>query len=368
MNPCIGFRSFIGSALSVIVFFLMGCQGDPAEHLKPLKPIQVATGNWEPYIGEKLSNFGPMAEMVSTILADNGYVPEFKFYSWPMAETHLKTGYPFIALPFIRTAEREEMFKFSNPIGDFEYVLFYHKSREKEAEEIFSLADLKKNRAKIGRVRGYAKMPGLESEEGTDGKTQLFIEVASTIDGFNQLRDGKIDYLLEGKIVGLDLLEGEQLIDDRNDFFYLGQPDETGQSKPSDLTSRVDLHIMFSPQLDPDFIEKINDSISKHQGTTYFDTLRLKMDTPVKSMETGCLSAVAGNSIYGYATPSEEKPIFVIPRNSSILIVEWSERYSEKMTGADSNPEAGRSKVKILNGPSKGRVMWVDNHNIIIGS
>lgn len=347
-------------ALCLSLGILVGCSSD--DQVKPLKPLQVATGNWEPFVGEHLPHNGPLAEMVTTILGDFGYAPEFQFYDWPMVEKQLERGYPALAFPFIESEERknERGFVFSEPLQVVDYVLFYHKDREAEFSSISSMQDIVDRELKIGRIRGYAKLSAIQGEEN-------YIEAPSAVSGFKMLRrnkhdDGlggkKIDFLLESRIVGQDILEGEHIDHDKDDFMYLGQAGPTG------LISKVNLCIMLSAKLDKDVTAAINESINSPKNREFFENLREK--TAHSRPETALLSAPRGKLIYGYARESSDAEVIVIPQNSRVLIMKWGNVYTAANNRVMEDVDPGVSQVKLLNGPLKGKVMWVSGRNITL--
>ncbi len=339
----------------ICLFFASGCSSD--DQVKPLKPIRVATGNWEPLVGQNLPHNGPLAEMMSTILVDLGYVPEFKYYDWPMIEIHLKTGHPSLAFPFIKSKARiDNGFQFSDPLHTFDYVLFYHKNRENEFKSIKSLSDIVDKKLKIGRIRGYAKLSDIPDDT-------VYTEVSDAGSGFQRLRtnneesnDNKIDLLLESKTIGLGILESHAIARDINDFAYLGH------NGNKNLISKVSLRIMLGPKLDHAVLKKINTAINDHKE--FFDNLRAK--AVPSNQDIAYLKAPSDKDIHGYFTANQNSAKFIIPRNSKALIIKWNGSFIEYDTHEKkknmSTPD--RSQVKLLNGPFKGRVIWVNNQHI----
>jgi hypothetical protein len=354
------YASTLAGSLTLVIFSLClaslsGCSSD--DQVKPLKPLRVATGEWEPFVGEGMPHNGPLAVMVSTILVDLGYVPDYQFFDWPMAEIHLETGYPGFAFPFIDSGERRTKgFAFSDPLHTFDYVLFYRGDRQLEFQAIQTLEQLASAGYKIGRIRGYAKLDAIKDEN-------VYIEVPSAVAGFDMLasspehaqqNDHPIDFLLESKTVGLSILESRQVANDKDDFLYLGQQ---GRDQ---LISRVSLRIMLSQKVDTAILTDINDSIRKNKE--FFDSLRSR--THASIAETGYLYADADNLIPGCESAACSGSTALIPRHTRILIVEWGKAYQRPLPTASVTPESARSQVKLLNGPMRGKLLWVDSKHI----
>jgi ABC-type amino acid transport substrate-binding protein len=348
-------RVLTGCALCLWLALLAGCSSD--DQIKPLKPLRIATGTWEPFVGEDLVRNGPMAEMMSTILADLGYVPEFQFYDWRMVEKHLETGYPGLAFPMIKSEERTARgFKFSEPMHTFDYVLFYLKDRAGEFNSIKSLQDIMNSGFKIGRIRGYARLREIASKDN-------YIDVSSAAEGFALLgsnadaADGKqIDFLLESRSVGLATLASEAVASDRDDYLYLGQ---NGREQ---LISQVSLRVMVSPKVDPDLLPKINKAIEHNKE--FFDSLRASVRS--HGRDTAWLNAPDGEIIWGYPDSTGDAASIMIVRNSRVLINQWGSSYTGE-SGYETRPSGtGRSRVKLLSGPARGKVVWVEDRFITL--
>lgn len=343
-------------------FALMTVNGcSSSDQIKPLKPVRVATGNWEPFVGENLPHNGPLAEMISTVLVDLGYVPEFKFYDWPMVEIHLKTGNPGLAFPYIKSNDRlKEGFQYSDPLYTFEYVLFYHKDREKEFSLLTSLDQIMKKGLHIGRIRGYTKLPAI-SDKNT------YIPVSSTVEGFQLLRKSatgsvsktkKIDFLLESKIVGLRTLKSQDISQDKDEFKYLGQ-----NGKP-ELISKASLRVMLSPKYDETLVKKINKAIHNPDNQQIFDSVSERIKAT--SLDTAYLSANVDKAIFGYKNAENNGARYLLPRNSRVLVVKWGSAYTEAVDSNSNDQVENRSLVKLLSGPLRGKLVWVNNVHITL--
>ena len=349
--------AFALSFIALCLLSLTGCSSD--DQVKPLKPLRIATGEWEPFVGESLPHGGPLAVMVSTILVDLGYVPEYQFMDWPMVEIHLETGYPGFAFPFIESEERRERgFSFSEPLHTFDYVLFYRGDRQQEFQDLQSLDQLAAAGYTIGRIRGYANLDAIAQDTA-------YIEVPSAVAGFEMLAGSQewnedagqtIDFLLESKTVGLSILQGRHLSNDKDDFLYLGQ---NGREK---LISRVSMRIMLSQKIDQEILKDINHSID--QNKEFFDSLRSRIHAG--TAETGNLTADAGQAILGCKTAACTGDGALIPGNSRILIVEWGEAYRRLQPDPALRPGSARSRVKLLSGPMSGKLLWVDGRHITL--
>ena len=131
-----------------------------ALNLSADEEIQLATGEWPPYVSEALENFGIISEIVTAVVHEMGMKPKYRFYPWSRAEKLTKEGVVFAAFPYAKNDLREQVFDFSDAIYTSKTVFFYYKpNMNKISYE--KLEELKPY--KIGGARGNSYMRLLES-------------------------------------------------------------------------------------------------------------------------------------------------------------------------------------------------------------
>jgi polar amino acid transport system substrate-binding protein len=344
------------------LFIFAHCSDE--KQIKPLKPLTVATGEWEPYVGENLPKNGPVAEMMSAVLAELEYVPVFKFYDWGIVERHLQAGYPSMAFPYLKSEERiKNGFKYSVPIIQLDYVLFYYNPNQDSLSQIKSLETLKAsfdqdgNNMKIAKIKGYSKLSPFDDNI-------YYMKVNSAVEGFNLLmKDSTVQYFLESRLVGLAVLKSQELLADKDDFSYLGKslnenvPDDTALAKNSNF------HILLSPKVPDQLVADLNEAIG-NLDTLFLNSVKDKILSASELKSTAVLNSTTGYPIYGYPNFNENIPIYLLPGNTKVLVMNWHETYQERITEPDILNDILKSQVKVLNGPLQGKVMWVSSKQI----
>lgn len=174
--------------------------------LSPMNPFQakaqeipLATGEWEPYTGQKMENFGFFPELVNAVFKEMGKTPKYSFLPWKRAEDSTKDGENFAAFPYIRTEEREKTFAFSDEVSFTQGLLFYRKdkiTKEITYEKFDDLAAYT-----IGGTLGYwYEKPFKEAK--------LKVEfVAKDELNFLKLHQGKVDLVASDWLVGWGLIK-----------------------------------------------------------------------------------------------------------------------------------------------------------------
>jgi len=124
------------------------------------KHIKLATLDWEPYVGQKMKNYGFTSEIIQKAFAKKGYTVEFIFYPWARGMAMTEQGKVHGIYPAYYSDERNKKFIVSDSFGSG--GLGFYKRREsnisfvadpvKEPEKVFQ--SLKQYR--FGIVRGYA--------------------------------------------------------------------------------------------------------------------------------------------------------------------------------------------------------------------
>jgi ABC-type amino acid transport substrate-binding protein len=124
------------------------------------KKINLATLNWEPYVGKKLKNNGFTSEIIQKAFEKKGYKVEFKFYPWARGMLMTEQGKVHGIFPAYYNEERKKKFIFSDSFGSGGIGFYKRKDQNitfvadpvKAPEKV--LRSLKKYR--FGIVRGYA--------------------------------------------------------------------------------------------------------------------------------------------------------------------------------------------------------------------
>jgi polar amino acid transport system substrate-binding protein len=159
--------------------------------------VVLATGDWAPYVSEKLEEYGPIAEIVTKSFANVGIEVKFEFYPWKRCEFLAENGDVFATFPFIITPERQKFSVFSDSIAVTRDVLFYNKKHIKHYD-FTGYEDLKQYA--IGSPIGYNYTEILQ-KEGV-----LTDPVENEEQNFRKLEAGRIDFVPADERVGWQLI------------------------------------------------------------------------------------------------------------------------------------------------------------------
>lgn len=113
--------------LGVVLFGLLGLNAFAADSIK------FATGDWEPYTGQKMPGYGLVSEMVSAACEAAGIKPIYEFFPWKRAESNVEGGDSFATFPYQKTPERESRFMFSEVLVNSSNLIMAHKGNSKTA-------------------------------------------------------------------------------------------------------------------------------------------------------------------------------------------------------------------------------------------
>ena len=160
--------------------------------------LNIATGEWAPYVSEAEGGSGICADIVRAAFAAEGIKAEFCFYPWKRALRSLELAGVDGSFPWVKRDEREQLFLYSDSIYEMKTSLFFLKKRFKEPV-VFSSKAMSKYM--VGVPLGY--------ELGNDLKQMGFkCEPVSCIkNGFEMLLKERIDFLLESDDVGRHMIK-----------------------------------------------------------------------------------------------------------------------------------------------------------------
>jgi len=124
------------------------------------KQIKLATLDWEPYVSQKLENYGFTSEIIQKSFEKMGYTVSFMFYPWARGMVMTERGKVHGIYPAYYSDERNKKFIISDAYGSGELGFYKRRGSNisfianpvEEPEKV--LKSLKKYR--IGIVRGYA--------------------------------------------------------------------------------------------------------------------------------------------------------------------------------------------------------------------
>jgi|GEM_PF-6984863 len=319
---------------------------------RPPRPVVVATGEWEPFVGADLPSYGPLTRLVEAALTRAGYDPLFHFGSWQEAQNNAATGEVLAAFPFVETTERRQRFHFSDPLHTFRYVLFYKRPAfRKDGADLALIAgpeDL--SRYRVGLVEGYQLW----------GELADTVEVAETYadlgQAFEALSSGDIDLLGEGRIAGELFLNRPEVSLDASQFDAI----EAAESwLPS---SRQQLYLIAerSPRGES-FIQQFDRALAEVRSSSGYAGIA---EALARAEGWRRADRVTLSSAPVAAKDPRSGSWVLLPRGTRATVLEWPPDF----LGGHAQPPPLAAprwcRVKILNGPQRGRILMVEAERV----
>lgn len=127
------------------------------------RTIVFTTGEWEPYVGETMVDYGPASKVITTVCERLNYKCEIEFMPWRRAYEMAKRGKVPATYLWTPTEKRsEEMFEGKEPVGFTRTYTFYRKSKFPDGLELDSYEAIAKSGYKPVAVNGYVQADLLE--------------------------------------------------------------------------------------------------------------------------------------------------------------------------------------------------------------
>jgi len=137
----------IAICIFVFVFSPLILQG------QEIKTITFVTGEYPPYVSEKLPDYGIFSKKLKFILEKNNIKADFKFYPWARCEELIRTGLYPATFPYVTSEKRKTLFDFSRPLLSTTVKFFYYGTNPVKGGIFKDLIELKG--IKIGVIKGY---------------------------------------------------------------------------------------------------------------------------------------------------------------------------------------------------------------------
>lgn len=353
MNQSVASSQFSPAAIMlaflILFLFLSFLLQQDDDNNEPLPPIVITTGEWAPYSGERLPRNGTAAAVVRTVLRRMGYQPEFKFMPWERAldVARLSESNDGVraSFPYIRTDERDAEFYYSESVADVETSLFINASRH-GAADISSLADLSAFR--IIPIEGYSYPDKLSRYIASD------IEPLAT-------HALAFRYLLEH--VDQDLVVAEATSVAR-DLLREGFQNELNAIAKANLTFHEPTCLIAS-KLNPHnkvLIAEFNRILAELRAEGGVEQLHNSVARAIEQASSVALVPPRpGEMIKGYVDMNLKESV-LLPRGSRAIIERWGKAYLEVSVQEDAAD--GWVKVKVINGPSAGKIFYVEGLSV----
>jgi len=106
--------------------------------------VVFSVGEWEPFIGETMENYGPTAEIMAMACKKAGYKAQFEFYPWKRSYVNVKKGRAVATFPWVWTEKRDiEVLYAETPVMVSKERFYYLKEKFPNGLSISKFEDLK---------------------------------------------------------------------------------------------------------------------------------------------------------------------------------------------------------------------------------
>lgn len=164
--------------------------------------LNFAIGEWEPYTGKEMKNFGITTKIVDAACREVGFTTTYDFFPWYRAEKMVLGKNYFATFPYKILPERvKKGYIFSDPIFSSTFAMAYNIENSKLTNFKYQkIEDLKEYR--IGIIFGIdgIKLPLLNAGI----KAQ---EINGTAKNITKLLRDRIDFYIDDKIVIIHSLQ-----------------------------------------------------------------------------------------------------------------------------------------------------------------
>ncbi len=220
------------------------------------KTIRITNGEWVPYLGENLPNYGIVSQVITEAFADSGVKVQYGFFPWPRAIGLAQYGEWDAAAVWFRSPEREAKFYVSDTVIDSTYVFFHLKSYHFIWKTLNDLKGIE-----IGGTQGYSYREF--SEANKSGKIKISWARSDEIN-YRLLLDGRIKIFPNDKIVGYEMIA------------RLFTPKEAELFTHSPIPLRVDpLCLLFSKKVpkNKELVSIFNAALAKLKKSGRYDQI-----------------------------------------------------------------------------------------------
>nr|WP_275585392.1 transporter substrate-binding domain-containing protein [Blastococcus saxobsidens] len=277
--------------------------------------------------------------MVTEVLRAQGYTPQVDFTSWSLAEKRAATGETIGAFPLVGSESRRSSLLLSEPLVEFQYVLFYDRSRgEPLVRTPDDLAGLR-----VGRIAGYDYWS--ELEDAVPG----FVEYPTSTAAFRALADGEIDLLPEGLLSGRAVLDDPRFDPDPARFGHLPGDDPL-------VRSTEGLYFVMPRTAEAAAVMRDFDAgLAALKGTDTYTRIVTGLTEGGADVEVLLEPVDDADLVELFA--ADGTPALVAPRGTRARVLSWPAPF---VSAAGEATEGLLVPVKLLNGPAQGRVFQVD--------
>jgi len=224
--------------------------------------LTFAIGEWPPYTGEKIPNFGMVTEIVTAACKAVGLKAEYEFFPWKRAEKNVSIGTYLGTFPYKETKEREGRYLFSETLFSSSFGILMTRKKKTSGGFKYSKVDDFKNHT-VGIVTGTDAIRLPLEKIGV-----LIEEVPGVEQNLQKLKYGRIDFYIDDKAVISQALNQGYTAEQVAEFAF----------SENDFGGKNDFKIMISLKYpnSKELTERINEGLRKIKETGEYTKILAK--------------------------------------------------------------------------------------------
>lgn len=307
--------------------------------------VKITTDEWYPYTTKDKNGIIDQIIVETLNNADIKFVIQYHSFDNGY-KSILKKQYDAI-YPYFYTKDRAKDMLYSKSLFDVENVLFYNKEKfNNDLKNIYN--------HKIGFVRGYA-YKNIDMKKFTN-ITYLDNELIA----FDMLNKGELDLLPSNKLVGIHFIKKYF-----NDFYT-----NIDYIRNKQFITTDSLHFLLAKNNENQkLLKRFNSSLEELRIKGKYKEIILKNNQLVNARLSNDIKLVNNTDSFPVVVATDSlasKEHYMLPRGTKAIVLEWSKHFKEKGNLKIYDEMFKKTKVRIINGPLKGKVLYVENMYIEI--
>lgn len=327
------------------LLLLLGCQEAEVEITTP---IHIATSEWPPYTSQAESRYGIASEIVSAVLEKMNYAPIYSFMPWEQALAASRESDTNVGLrgtfPWFWTEAREADYYLSDPLLSVDLVLFYNEKKSPDLAGGVQLPELSTRATVLTETYAYPRELTRVLENVSRAKTEFraverILDPADAAEVMPAVRE-------VGRAIAAELFPGRQA-----DLRVV-----------DNLSWSMDLHFMASRRNPHNkrLMEEFNAALSK-VSTEGVPEAALRRARSIEFRRNVVKLSSPGDTqpVLAKEEPAHAEAVR-LPRGTRAEVIQWSRRFLQTMPQPGAS-ESSYTRVRILNGPLRGRILYVQD-------
>lgn len=189
-------KGYLTYLLVSLFTWIEAVTADDTQHLS------ITVGDWPPYFDQAAPDQGMVAQLIRDVFAEEGFTVSYTFLPWKRAYYEAALGKHDATAVWMHAPDREQDFRFSDPVLKEKFVIFHLKNQPISWFEVEDLAELR-----LGGSIGYSY--GQDFDQAVEREVLDIEWVASTLLNFRRLLFDRIDAFPEEINVGYHILRRE---------------------------------------------------------------------------------------------------------------------------------------------------------------